>query len=111
MPKSMRIPVLVFENKEEVEIMLSSIHTYQETQKKYDKVKVAELLKGYKYLKDIKPGLIFLTESGMKGVYLESTPTSAKVIITSCKRINEDDRAYYLGKQNISSKTEVKICG
>ena len=44
MPKSMRIPVLVFENKEEVEIMLSSIHTYQETQKKYDKVKVAELL-------------------------------------------------------------------
>ena len=71
----------------------------------------AEPQKGYKYLKDIKPGLIFLTESGMKGVYLESTPTSAKVIITSCKRINEDDRAYYLGKQNISSKTEVKLCG
>ena len=71
----------------------------------------AEPQKGYKYLRDIKPGLIFLTESGMKGVYLESTPTSAKVIITSCKHINEDDRAYYLGKQNISNRTEVKICG
>ena len=66
---------------------------------------------GYKYLKDIEPGLIFLTESGMKGVYLESTPTSAKVIIISCKYTNEDDRAYYLGKQNISNRTEVKICG
>ena len=75
-----------------------------------DKPKVLPA-EGYKYLKDIEPGLIFLTESGMKGVYLESTPTSAKVIITSCKHINEDDRAYYLGKQNISNRTEVKICG
>jgi hypothetical protein len=40
----MRIPVLVFEKHEEVEIMMSALHTYKETQKKYDKVKIAELL-------------------------------------------------------------------
>tara|TARA_Y100001951_G_scaffold42450_1_gene33628 strand:+ start:54 stop:236 length:183 start_codon:yes stop_codon:yes gene_type:complete len=44
MPKSMRVPVLVFEKHEEVEIMMSALHTYKETQKKYDEVRIAELL-------------------------------------------------------------------
>jgi len=44
MSKSMRVPVLVFEKHEEVEIMMAALHTYKETQKKYDKVKIAELL-------------------------------------------------------------------
>ena len=47
------------------------------------------------------------TGTGMRGVYLNSTPTSAKVIVTSCN-LAEEDQPYYLGKQNIANKTEVK---
>jgi len=44
MSKSMRVPVLVFEKHEEVEIMMAALHTYKETQKKYDEVRITELL-------------------------------------------------------------------
>jgi len=63
--------------------------------------------KGYKYLKDIEEGSLFETSTGMRGVYLNSTPTSARVIITSCNCM-EEDKSYYLGKQNIATTTEVK---
>ena len=63
--------------------------------------------KGYKYLKDTEQGSLFETGTGMRGVYLNSTPTSAKVIVTSCN-LAEEDQPYYLGKQNIANKTEVK---
>ena len=63
--------------------------------------------KGYKYLKDMEKGSLFETSTGMRGVYLNSTPTSAKVIITSCNH-PEEERQYYLGKQNIANTTEVK---
>jgi len=63
--------------------------------------------KGYKFLKDLEKGKIFITRNGTKGVYLDSTPTSAKVIIVSCKS-EESEKSYYLGKQNIANTTEVK---
>ena len=63
---------------------------------------------GYQFLKDIEPGKLFETQSGMKGVYLGGTPSSAKVIITSCNSIAEEDRAYYLGKRDIANSTEVR---
>ena len=63
--------------------------------------------KGYKYLKDTEQGSLFETGTGMRGVYLNSTPTSAKVIVTS-SNLAEEDQPYYLGKQNIANKTEVK---
>tara|TARA_R110000765_G_scaffold411393_1_gene510499 strand:+ start:484 stop:789 length:306 start_codon:yes stop_codon:yes gene_type:complete len=63
--------------------------------------------KGYKYLVDIEKGSMFETATGLRGVYLSSTPTSAKVIIVSCKFL-EEDKSYYLGKQNIGNTTEVK---
>ena len=59
------------------------------------------------YLKDTEQGSLFETGTGMRGVYLNSTPTSAKVIVTSCN-IAEEDQPYYLGKQNIANTTEVK---
>jgi hypothetical protein len=65
--------------------------------------------KGYQFLEDIEPGKLFETQNRMRGVYLESTPTSSKVIITSCNNVPEEDRAYYLGKQNIANSTNVKI--
>jgi len=57
--------------------------------------------KGYKYLKDLKLGSLFTTESGMKGVLI-GYDTNAKVIITECYD-NSD-----LGKKIIAAKTEVK---
>ena len=64
--------------------------------------------KGNMYLKDLEKGSIFNIDNSMKGIYLESTPTSAKVIIVSCNA-DEEDKSYYLGKQNIANETEVKI--
>ena len=57
--------------------------------------------KGYKYLKDLKLGSLFTTESGMKGVLI-GYDTNAKGIITECYD-NSD-----LGKKIIAAKTEVK---
>ena len=57
--------------------------------------------KGYKYLKDLKLGSLFMTESGIKGVLI-GCDTNAKVIITECYD-NSD-----LGKKIIAAETEVK---
>ena len=57
--------------------------------------------KGYKYLKDLKLGSVFVTEGGIRGVLIGSD-TNAKVIITECC----DN--YDLGKKIIAAKTEVK---
>lgn len=42
--KTMRVPVLVFENKEDVEIIMSAMVNYAEVQNKYEKTKVRERL-------------------------------------------------------------------
>jgi len=42
--KTMRVPVLVFENKEDVEIVMSAMVNYAEVQNKYEKTKVRERL-------------------------------------------------------------------
>ena len=57
--------------------------------------------KGYKYLKDLKLGSVFVTEGGIRGVLI-GCDTNAKVIITECCD-NSD-----LGKKIIAAKTEVK---
>ena len=57
--------------------------------------------KGYKYLKDLKLGSVFITEGGMRGVLI-GCETNAKVIITECYD-NSD-----LGKKIIAARTEVK---
>ena len=57
--------------------------------------------KGYKYLKDLKAGSLFVTESGTRGVLIECN-TNAKVLITKCN--NNDE----LGRKIIAAKTEVK---
>ena len=56
--------------------------------------------KGYKFLKDLKIGSLFATESGMRGVLI-SCETNATIIVT--KGYNNDQ----LGKKYISSNTEV----
>ena len=63
--------------------------------------------RGYKYLENTEQGSLFETSTGMRGVYLVSTPTSAQVIVTFCN-CAEEDKKYYLGKQNIANTTEVK---
>jgi len=42
--KSMRVPVLVFENSEDVDILIAALYNWNETQNKYDKHKVQEKL-------------------------------------------------------------------
>jgi len=61
---------------------------------------------GHKYLKDLKKGSMFQVGNSIKGIYLDSTPTSAKVIILS-RNCSEEDKSYSLGKQNIANETEI----
>lgn len=42
--KSMRVPVLVFENSEDVDIIIDSLCSWNQTQSKYNKKKVEERL-------------------------------------------------------------------
>ena len=62
--------------------------------------------KGYKYLESLKPGSMFRTQSGMKGVLIDCD-ANAKVIIMDVN-VHSDDKNYYLGKHIIAAKTEVK---
>ena len=57
--------------------------------------------KGYKYLKDLKLGSIFVTEGGTRGVLI-GCDVNAKVIITECHDKSD------IGKKIIASSTEVK---
>jgi len=57
--------------------------------------------KGYKYLKDLKLGSVFVTESGIRGVLIGSD-VNAKVIITECSDKSD------IGKKIIAANTEVK---
>ena len=63
--------------------------------------------KGYKYLKDIPVGKMFLTQSKLKGVLI-NCDVNAKVIIIDAPSINPEDRNFYLGKKIIAAHTEVK---
>ena len=63
--------------------------------------------KGYKYLKDLDIGSLFETQSGMRGVLVNSE-INASVVITNVKNVSPEDKNYYLGKQTISKYTEVK---
>ena len=62
--------------------------------------------KGYIYLKDLKLGSLFETQSRMRGVLIYCD-INAKVIITDVK-CEEKDKNYYLGKQTIGAQTEIK---
>ena len=71
-----------------------------------DKPKVLPA-EGYKYLKDIEIGSLFETPSGTRGVLINAE-INANVVITDVPSISSEDKNYYLGKQIISSYTEVK---
>ena len=62
--------------------------------------------KGYIYLKDLKLGSLFETQSGTKGVLIDND-ISSKVIVTSVN-CAEEDKDYYLGKHIFAAYTEVK---
>ena len=62
--------------------------------------------KGYIYLKDLKLGSLFETQSGRRGVLIDNS-ISSKVIVTDVK-CAEEDRDYYLGKHIFAAYTEVK---
>jgi len=42
--KSMKVPVLIFENNEDVDILIAALYNWNESQNKYDKQKVQEKL-------------------------------------------------------------------
>ena len=66
-------------------------------------------VKGYKYLENCKPGTIWTTQGGIKGV-LVNCHTNANVIIFEVPPyVNTEDANYYLGKNVIAAKTEVKV--
>ena len=62
--------------------------------------------KGKVFLKDIPIGSLFRT-SGLKGILLDVSICSAKVVITE-KYGNNNDDAFYLGKRLIAPHTEVE---
>ena len=62
--------------------------------------------KGKVFLKDIPIGSLFRT-SGLKGILLDVSICSAKVVITE-KYGNGNDDAFYLGKRLIAPQTEVE---
>ena len=61
---------------------------------------------GKVYLKDIPIGSLFIT-SHLKGILLDVSVCSAKVIITEKYGNNNDDK-FYLGKRLIAPQTEVE---
>ena len=61
---------------------------------------------GKVYLKDIPVGSLFRT-SYLKGILLDVSVCSAKVIITEKYGNNNDDK-FYLGKRLIAPQTEVE---
>ena len=63
--------------------------------------------KGYKYLKDISLGSKFKTGS-VEGILLNVNKSAARVLITDVLFGNDNEKKYYMGKQIISSNTEVK---
>ena len=65
--------------------------------------------KGYVYLAKTKLGSIFETEEGIKGIHLESSDGRSIVIVTDCPFAKtEEDKRYYLGKQNWAPQTIVR---
>ena len=63
--------------------------------------------KGYKYLYKLKNGSVFQTQSKTKGILIECDG-NARVIIIEVPSVPKEDANYYLGKQIIGAKTEVK---
>ena len=61
---------------------------------------------GKVFLKDIPIGSLFTT-SGIKGILLDVSICSARVVITE-KYGNGNDDAFYLGKRLIAPQTEVE---
>tara|TARA_Y100000310_G_C20517744_1_gene732065 strand:+ start:727 stop:891 length:165 start_codon:yes stop_codon:yes gene_type:complete len=52
---------------------------------------------------------MFETESEIKGIHLESSSGRSIVIVTDCPFANtEEDKRYYLGKQNWAPTTSVR---
>tara|TARA_Y100000034_G_C6625693_1_gene272924 strand:- start:150 stop:395 length:246 start_codon:yes stop_codon:yes gene_type:complete len=65
--------------------------------------------KGYVYCATTKPGTLFETEIGIKGIHIESSGGRSIVIVTDCPFANtEEDKRYYLGKQNWAPQTIVR---
>ena len=62
---------------------------------------------GYKYLKNLEPGAVFITQSKMKGILIECS-TNARVIIIDVPNTRPEDKNYYLGKHIVAAHTEVK---
>ena len=65
--------------------------------------------KGYVHCAKIKPGEMFKTSNGTEGLHIESSVGRSVVVITYSPYANtEEDRRYYLGKQNWATTTEVR---
>ena len=68
-----------------------------------------KLPKGYVHCATIKPGSSFETEGGIQGIHIESSDGRSVVIVTYCPFAEtEEDKRYYLGKQNWAPQTSVR---
>ena len=67
------------------------------------------LAAGYVHLARIKTGEMFKLENGTEGIHIKSNECRSVVVIISSPIANtEEDKRYYLGKQNWSPNTEVR---
>ena len=71
--------------------------------------------RGYKYLKQLKPGDRWVTQSGTTGILIEIN-TNATVIIQDCPSIRDSiwtkyEKLGFLGTKVIGAETEVKEIG
>lgn len=64
--------------------------------------------KGYKFLKSLRVGDIFKTQTGSKGKVLRKSTGSVLCMFTEVYNQEPKDQGYYLGKRRIAPETNVK---
>ncbi len=63
---------------------------------------------GYIYLESLDVGESFETEFGTIGIHIKTEVNSTVIVLESPIAIKKEDKRYYLGKHQWSSKTQVR---
>tara|TARA_R100000458_G_C8242285_1_gene221025 strand:+ start:561 stop:797 length:237 start_codon:yes stop_codon:yes gene_type:complete len=64
--------------------------------------------KGYRFLKSLRVGDKFKTQTDLKGTVLRKSIGSVLCMFTEVQNQEPEDKGYYLGKRRIAPETNVK---